>query len=91
MIGTTRKSRHGRILVRFDTGSEQEAVGHILLPINGAIAQPNLFVNDCVLARQRNGDREFWAPAIIIMLPSTTARPPPSYTIQIYTPSPHRV
>ena len=26
-------------------GIEQEAIGHIILPTNGAIAQPNLFVN----------------------------------------------
>ncbi len=71
-------------------GIEQEAIGHILLPTNGAIAQPNLFVNDCVLVRQLNERREFWAPGIIIVLPSPLTRPP-LYMVQIYTPSPHRV
>ena len=72
-------------------GIEQEAIGHILLPTNGAIAQPNLFVNDYVFARQMNGNEEFWAPGIVIVLPSSGARPPPLYMVQIYTPSPHRV
>lgn len=72
-------------------GIEQDAIGHILLPTNGAIAQPNLFVNDRVLVRQMNGQREFWAPGIVIILPSAGARPPPLYTVQIYTPSPHQV
>jgi hypothetical protein len=72
-------------------GIEQEAVGHILLPTNGAIAQPNLFINDYVFARQTNGNQEFWAPGIVIVLPSSGARPPPLYTVQIYTPSVHQV
>jgi len=72
-------------------GIEQEAIGHILLPTSGAIAQPNLFVNDPVLVRQMNEHKEFWAPGIVIMLPSPVARPPPLYTVQIYTPSPHHV
>lgn len=89
--GTTKKGRNGRIIVYLDMGIEQEAIGHILLPINGAIAQPNLSVKDCVLVRQINGHREFWAPGIIIMLPSPGARPPSLYTVEIFTPSPHRV
>ena len=72
-------------------GIEQEAIGHILLPTNGAIAQPSLFVNDHVLARQINGQREYWAPGIVIFLPSPGARPPPQYTVRIYTPSSHQV
>jgi hypothetical protein len=72
-------------------GIEQEAIGHILLPTNGAIAQPNLFVNDYVLARQMTANEEFWAPGIVAVLPSPTAQPPPLYMVQIYTPSAHRV
>lgn len=78
-------------MVQFDMGIRQEAIGHILLPTNGAIAQPNLFIKDCVLVRQMNEYREFWAPGIVIILPSSVARPPPLYTVQIYTPSPHQV
>jgi hypothetical protein len=72
-------------------GIEQELVGHIILPTSGAIAQPNLFVNDHVLVRQMNGNVEFWAPGIVIVLPSSGARPPPLYTVQIYNPHPHQV
>ena len=90
-IGTTQKDHDGRSIVHFDMGIEQEAIGHILLPTNGAIAQPNLFVKDCVLVRQMNVHREFWAPGIVVVLPSPVARPPPLYMVQIYTPSPHQV
>jgi hypothetical protein len=72
-------------------GVEQESIGHITLPTNGAIAQPNLFVNDCVLVRQMNEDEEFWAPGIVMVLPSPVAQPPLLYMIHIYTPSAQRV
>ncbi len=85
------KNPDGRSIVRFDMGIEQEAIGHIILPTNGAIAQPNLFVNDCVLVRQMNEHKEFWAPGIVSVLPSPASRPPPLYMVQIYTPSPHQV
>jgi len=72
-------------------GNQQEAIGHILLPTNGAIAQPNLFINDCVLIRQMNEHREFWAPGIVKVLPSPVSESPHLYAVQIYTPSPHQV
>lgn len=79
------------MIIRFDMGIEQDATGHILLPMNGAIAQPSLFINDRVLVRQMNGQREYWAPGIVIILPSSGARPPLLYTVKIYTPSSHQV
>jgi len=90
-IGTIQKNHDGRTIVLFDIGIKQEVIGHIILPINGAIAQPNLFVKDYVLVRQMNVHREFWAPGIVIILPSPAARQPSLYTVQIYTPSPHQV
>ncbi len=72
-------------------GEEQEAIGHILLPTNGAIAQPNLFIDDCVLVRQMDENEEFWAPGLVMVLPSPAARPPPLYMVRIYTPSAHQV
>lgn len=73
-------------MVQFDMGTAQEAIGHILLPTNGAIAQPSLFVNDCVLVRQMYKNEEFWAPGVILVLPSPVAQPPHLYMVQIYTP-----
>ena len=72
-------------------GIEQEAIGHILLPTNGAIAQPNLFVNDYVLVRQMTANEEFWAPGFVAVLPSPAAQSPLLYMTQIYTPSAHLV
>ncbi|CAF3780229.1 unnamed protein product [Rotaria sordida] len=89
--GTLQKNQNGQSIVHFDMGIEQEAIGHILLPTNGAIAQPNLFINDRVLVRQKNENEEFWAPGIVMVLPSPVAQPPPLYMIEIYTPSAHQV
>ncbi|CAF3923286.1 unnamed protein product [Rotaria sp. Silwood2] len=85
--GTIQKSLDGQTMVHFDMGIEQEAIGHILLPTNGAIAQPHLFVNDYVLVRRKNENEEFWAPGTVMVLPSPVAQPPPLYMVQIYTPS----
>jgi hypothetical protein len=90
-IGILKRNYDGRSIVQFDMGIRQDAIGHILLPTNGAIAQPNLFVKDCVLVRQMNEHREFWAPGIVIILPSSGSLRPSWYTVQIYTPSPHQV
>ena len=89
--GTIQKYQNGQAIIHFDMGEEQEAVGHILLPTNGAIAQPNLFVNDCVLVRQMNEIKEFWIPGIVKVLPSAVAQPPVLHTVEIYTPSAHQV
>ncbi|CAF1582905.1 unnamed protein product [Rotaria magnacalcarata] len=85
--GTIQKNPDGRAMIRFDIGIEQEAVGHIMLPTNGAIAQPHLYVNDCVLVRRINGTQEYWAPGVVAVLPSPTAQPPPLYMVQVYAPS----
>ncbi|CAF4545963.1 unnamed protein product [Rotaria sp. Silwood1] len=88
---TIQKGEDGETMVHFDMGIEQVAIGHILLPTNGAIAQPNLFVDDCVLVRQKNRNEEFWVPGIVMVLPSPVAQPPPLYMVQIYTPTACRV
>lgn len=66
---------------------EQEVVGHVLLPIGGAIAQPTLYVNDPVLVRQSSGHDEYWVPGLIALLPLPGAPPPPLYTVEIFTPT----
>lgn len=89
-IGTIQNNHDGRSVVQLDMGIELDVIGHILLPTNGAIAQPNLFVQDFVLVRQMNQHREFWAPGVVVVLPSPVARPA-LYTVRIYTPSPQQV
>ena len=90
-IGTIQKTPGGKLIIRFEMGGEQDAIGHILLPTKGAIAQPNLFPKDCVLVRQNNRRGEFWVPGIVLFLPSPGAQPPPQYTVTIYTPSANHV
>jgi hypothetical protein len=91
IIGKIIKGHNGVLIVLFDMGVQQEVAGHTILPINGAIAQPHLFVNDYVLVRQMNQHRESWVPGIVIILPSPCARMPSWYTVRIYTPSAHDV
>ena len=68
-------------------GEEQEIAGHTIIPISGAIAQPHIFINDHVLVRITDVNEEYWAPGIVIVLPSASAFPPPLYMVQVYTPS----
>ena len=70
---------------------EQEAIGHTLLPINNSNMQTNLFLNDCVFARQMRDTEEYWAPGLVVCLPLPFALPTDLYTIQIYNPVPKQV
>ncbi|UJR23110.1 hypothetical protein I4U23_026131 [Adineta vaga] len=80
------------IIVLFDMGIQKIVIGHKPIPINGAIAQPNLFVEDRVLVRQRNNNNdEIWVPGIVLVLPSPSAQPPALYTVEIYTPHERQV
>lgn len=85
-LGAVQKSVDGRTIIRFDMSIEQEVIGHVLLPIGGAIAQPTLYINDAVLVRQSSGHDEYWAPGLIALLPLPGAPPPPLYTVEIFTP-----
>ena len=85
--GVIQKGVEGRTNVHFDMNIDQEVVGHVLLPIGGAIAQPTLYANAPVLVRQSSGHDEYWVPGLIAVLPLPGAPPPPLYTVQIYTPT----
>ncbi|CAF1294902.1 unnamed protein product [Adineta ricciae] len=90
--GVTAKSPAGQVIVRFEIGIEQDAVGHVLLPINGAIAQPNLFVNDPVLVQHENHrNQTIWVPGLVLALPAPGAPPPVLYTVAIYKPIAEKV
>ncbi len=83
--GTVQKTRDGRSIVLFDMDIEQGTIGHVLLPIN-LNNQLNLFLQDCVLVRQLRETEEYWAPGLVLALPSPFALPPNLYRIQIYDP-----
>ena len=88
----TAKSPAGQIIVRFEIGVEQDVIGQILLPINGAIAQPNLFVNDPVLVQHMNRKNQIiWVPGLVLALPAPGAPPPALYTAVIYKPFAEKV
>ncbi len=70
---------------------EQEAFGHIFLPINDSQNQTNLFLNDCVLVRQMRETEEYWAPGLVMSLPSPFTLPSNLYMIQVYDPVPKQV
>jgi len=70
---------------------EQEAIGHILLPINSLQNETNLFLNDCVLVRQMREMEEYWAPGLVLSLPSPFTLPANLYMIQVYDPLPKQV
>jgi hypothetical protein len=90
-FGTIQKNQYGRLIVLFDMDIEQEIIGHVLLPINSN-NQLNLFLQDCVLARQlREETEEYWAPGLVLCLPSPFALPPNLYKIQIFDPLPKQV
>jgi hypothetical protein len=69
---------------------EQETIGHVLIPANSN-NQLNLFVEDCVLIRQLRETEEYWAPGLVLALPSPFALPPNLYRIRIYDPLPKKV
>jgi len=69
---------------------EQEIIGHAILPLN-LNNQLNLFLQDCVLIRQLRETEEYWAPGLVLALPSPFALPPNLYKIQIYDPFPKYV
>ena len=91
IVGVVQKNADGRPIVRFDMGTEQEIRDHNPLPINGAIAQPTLVINDYILVRQSPESDEFWAPGQVKVLPSPAVPPPSMYTAVIYTPSAQQV
>jgi hypothetical protein len=70
---------------------EQEAIGHVILTTNNANNQINLFVNDCVLARQMRDNEEYWSPGLVGCLPLPFATSANVYMIQIYNPAPKQV
>jgi hypothetical protein len=91
IVGVIQKNADGRTIIRFDMGDEQEVLDRSYLPINGAIAQPILVVNDYVLVRRTSAGDEFWAPGQVKVLPSQAVPPPAMYTAVINTPSPQQV
>ena len=78
-------------MIHFDMNKDQDITDHTRLPISGAIAQPSLSVKDHVLVRHRDKDVEFWAPGVVLVLPSPTRSVAPLYTIRIDVPSVYRV
>lgn len=91
IVGVVQKNADGRPVVRFVIGIEQEILDHNPLPINGAIAQPTIVINDYVLVRRSPEGDEFWAPGQVKVLPSPAVPPPSMYTAVIYTPFPQQV
>ncbi|CAF2312742.1 unnamed protein product [Rotaria sp. Silwood2] len=89
--GTIQKNQDGRTIVLFDMDIEQETSGHTLLPINNSNSQLSLFVHDYVLVRQIKETEEYWAPGLVLCLPSLYVLPSNLYMIQIYDPSSKQV
>ena len=89
--GTLQKNHDGRSIVLFDMDIEQEAIGHILLPANNSSTLTNLCQNDCVLVRQMRETEEYWAPGLVLCLPSPFALPPNLYMMQVHDPVPKQV
>ncbi len=88
--GTIQKNDDDRLIILFDMDIEQEIIGHAILPLNSN-NQLNLFLQDCVLIRQLRETEEYWAPGLVLALPSPFALPPNLYKIQIYDPIPKYV
>jgi hypothetical protein len=74
-----------QFIVLFDMEIEQRTIGHVILPMN-LNNQLNLFLQDCVLVRQLREMEEYWAPGVVLCLPSPFALPPNLYKIQVYDP-----
>jgi hypothetical protein len=89
--GTLQKGQDGRSIILFDMDIEQEAIGHILLPLNNLQNQTNLFLNDRVLVRQMREMEEYWSPGLVLSLPSPFTLPANLYMIQVHDPLPKQV
>jgi hypothetical protein len=83
--GSIQKNQKNQWIVLFDMEIEQKITGHVILPINSN-NQLNLFLQDCVLVRQLRETEEYWAPGLVLCLPSPFALPGNLYKIQIYDP-----
>ncbi|CAF1178470.1 unnamed protein product, partial [Didymodactylos carnosus] len=85
------RTKEGRANVLLDIGFEQELDKQFVIPISGAIAQPSLYINDCVLVRNYEGSVERWLPAIVYVLPHLYSLPPQFYTVQIHSSEIHLI
>ncbi|CAF3336880.1 unnamed protein product [Rotaria sp. Silwood1] len=90
-MGTIQKNQDDRTVVLFDMDIEQEASGHTLLPVNISNSQLSLFQHDYVLVRQSKETEEYWAPGLVLCLPSPYGLPSNLYMIQIYDPTPKQI